>query len=105
MELEFISTVSSKGQTTVPKEIRDRLHLSKGQAIRWVLDAEHGTVNVARPEQAVNPFLAALCKYPLPEGVTTEAWMAEIRGVRDPELQNGPGAKIVSFEAYLESPC
>lgn len=39
------STITSKGQVTVPKAIRDRLHLSPGDRIEFIVD-EDGTVRV-----------------------------------------------------------
>jgi AbrB family looped-hinge helix DNA binding protein len=32
------STVSEKGLTTIPKEIRDRLGIKKGDTLRWIID-------------------------------------------------------------------
>lgn len=34
------STITSKGQTTIPKEIRDRLGLHPGDKIDFVIDAD-----------------------------------------------------------------
>lgn len=34
------STITSKGQTTIPKEIRDRFGLHAGDKIDYVVDAE-----------------------------------------------------------------
>ena len=40
------STLTSKGQITVPKEIRDRLHLSTGDRVRFLTDGEGRVVMV-----------------------------------------------------------
>jgi antitoxin PrlF len=39
------SSITSKGQTTIPKEIRDHLHLKPGDRIEFVTD-EDGRVVV-----------------------------------------------------------
>ena len=36
------ATITSKGQVTVPKPIRDRLHLRPGDKIDFVLEADGG---------------------------------------------------------------
>lgn len=46
------STITSKYQTTVPKEIRDRLRLDSGDVLIWELDGEG-----ARVRPAVRQFL------------------------------------------------
>ena len=33
-------TVTSKGQTTIPKEVRDHLHLNPGDKLDFLIDAE-----------------------------------------------------------------
>jgi AbrB family looped-hinge helix DNA binding protein len=38
------STVTAKGQTTIPKEIRDHLGLRPGNRIDYVMDAEGNVV-------------------------------------------------------------
>ena len=38
------ATVTSKGQITIPKEIRDRLGLSPGDGLEFVVDAEGNLV-------------------------------------------------------------
>lgn len=40
------ATLTSKGQITVPKEIRERLHLSTGDRVRFLTDGEGQVVMV-----------------------------------------------------------
>lgn len=42
------ATVTSKGQVTIPKEIRDRLELEAGTEVEFVLDDEQITVRRKR---------------------------------------------------------
>ena len=39
-----ISTLTSKGQTTIPKEVRDHLRLSSGDQIDFVIQADGSVV-------------------------------------------------------------
>lgn len=41
----YVGKVTSKGQTTVPKEVRDFLGLAEGTQVEWTLDNE-GTATV-----------------------------------------------------------
>ena len=36
------ATITSKGQVTLPKPIRDKLHLRAGDRIEFILDADDG---------------------------------------------------------------
>ncbi len=49
------STISSKGQITVPLEIRNRLGLKKGDRVEFVVDNDRTTIRPARAPE--NPFL------------------------------------------------
>jgi len=49
MSIAVDATVTSKGQVTIPKEIRDRLGLEAGQEVEFRLD-DDGTVEV-RPKR------------------------------------------------------
>lgn len=40
----MIGSITSKGQTTVPKEVRDRLGLEQGARIEWVIDGDKAIV-------------------------------------------------------------
>lgn len=94
------STITSKGQTTVPKRIRDQLHLGEGSKIEWAI-GEDGAVRVQVPQEQQNPFLAFLGAAPLPHGMSTDDFMRETRGVPDAALKDGPGARITSIDEYL----
>ena len=96
------STLTSKGQTTVPKPIREQLRLEAGAEMDWTLEAD-GTVTLRPATGPENPFLASLGAFPLPAGMTTETFMEDLRGPQEPEDRGGPGAKIVSLEEFLKS--
>lgn len=42
---KYLGRVTSKGQTTVPKEVRDFLGIAEGTQVEWTLD-EGGTATV-----------------------------------------------------------
>lgn len=49
------SKLTSKGQTTVPREIRDALRLAEGAQIEWVVNEADGTATVKpRTRRAVD---------------------------------------------------
>jgi antitoxin PrlF len=52
------STVTDKGQTTVPREVRDALGIKPRQRLQWDL-AENGTVTV-RPEPSALALYGSL---------------------------------------------
>jgi antitoxin PrlF len=73
------STISSKGQVTVPIEVRHRLGLKEGDRVEFVF--EDGRT-VLRPERAEeNPFLQFLGA--LPAFKTREEIIAWHRNLRD----------------------
>jgi AbrB family looped-hinge helix DNA binding protein len=50
---ETVTTrVSQKGQTTIPKEIRDRLGIEPGDRVEWTDDGELVTVERETPESS-----------------------------------------------------
>jgi antitoxin PrlF len=60
---EELSTISSKGQTTVPKSVRQALGLSEGDQIAFRVDETGVTLrraDDARDDPALGPFLALL---------------------------------------------
>ena len=52
--MKNFSTISSKGQVTVPQEIRNRLGLSAGDRVEFVMEGERTVIRPAR--SASNPF-------------------------------------------------
>jgi len=43
------STITSKGQTTVPKEVRDALDLGPGHKLTWEISGDHVAIMTERP--------------------------------------------------------
>jgi antitoxin PrlF len=75
------STISSKGQITVPLEIRKRLGLKKGDRVEFVMENNRTTIRPARATD--NPFL----KYAgaLPAFTSIRKVNAWVRTLRDEE--------------------
>ncbi len=73
------SSISSKGQVTIPQEVRLRLGLQEGDRVEFVVEGERTLIRPAR--QAHNPFecyVGALGTFP--GGVEEiNAWVAELR--------------------------
>ena len=62
---EEISTISSKGQTTIPKSVRQALGVNEGDQIAFRVDADGVTVRRAeetRDDPAIASFLSLLAK-------------------------------------------
>jgi len=52
--MRYSSTISSKGQVTVPQEIRNRLGLATGDRVDFVIEGERTVIRPARSTS--NPF-------------------------------------------------
>jgi AbrB family looped-hinge helix DNA binding protein len=72
-----IATLTSKGQVTLPKSIRDRLDLHSGDKLDFVMRHE-GIVEVVPIKQPASRLKGILPKPPVP--VTIEAMNAAIAG-------------------------
>jgi antitoxin PrlF len=74
-----IATVTSKGQVTMPIEIRSRLGLKEGDRLAFINDGGEIILRLDRGQK--NPFVAyagVLC--PIKGGTKAiNAWMAELR--------------------------
>ena len=72
------STISSKGQITVPLEIRNRLGLKQGDRVEFVVENNHTTIRPARGPG--NPFLKYVGALPAFSGVQEiNAWVRSLR--------------------------
>jgi len=74
------SVISSKGQLTVPQEIRLRLGLKEGDRVEFVVEGGNTIIRPARP--AENPFeaYAGVLAEAFPKGVREiNAWVDELR--------------------------
>jgi antitoxin PrlF len=75
------STISSKGQITVPLEVRKRLGLKAGDRVEFVVDKDRTTIRPARAPQ--NPFLKYVGALPAFSSIQeANAW---VRALRDEE--------------------
>ena len=55
VRLSLQSTVTSKGQTTIPKELRDALGIKEGTPLRWKL--ESGVLTVRAKTKRLEDFV------------------------------------------------
>ena len=77
------STVSSKGQITIPQEIRTRLGLKEGDRVEFVIEDDK---TILRPERTdENPFQAWVGAFPaFKNRKEINDWISEMRD-EDPE--------------------
>jgi antitoxin PrlF len=72
------STISSKGQITVPLEIRNRLGLKEGDRVEFVVEDDRTTIRPARGPE--NPFLRYVGALPAFSDVSEiNRWMRNLR--------------------------
>jgi antitoxin PrlF len=79
------STISSKGQITVPQEVRKRLGLEPGDRVEFVVEEGRTIIRPARPES--NPYEKYIgIAGPFPGGEEgIKAWIDEMRSDKDYE--------------------
>ena len=90
------ATLSSKGQLTLPRAVRERLGVDKGDSVEFTLD-EQG-IHLQPLRQNENPFLAWLARTPAPAQASADAREARHAGLTPEErqlLQAGPGARLI----------
>jgi antitoxin PrlF len=77
------STITSKGQLTVPQEIRKRLGLQTGDRVEFVMEESRTIVRPARTE--TNPFAKLIgILGPFPGGEEgIKAWIDDMRSDKD----------------------
>jgi AbrB family looped-hinge helix DNA binding protein len=80
--------LTTKGQVTIPKAVRDHLGLTPGSEVEFVVDGD-GHVRVRRAQAASDSFAARLERWrgrgikPDWQGLTTDEIMELLRGPRD----------------------
>lgn len=78
------STISSKGQVTVPREVRKRLGLKSGDRVEFVLEDGRTIIRPARGRE--NPFLKYAGAFPAFSSVEeVNAWVRSLRDEEDEE--------------------
>lgn len=68
--IQLQSTVTSKGQTTIPKELRDAMGIKEGTPLRWKL--ENGVLTVRPKSKRIEEFAGLLGPPPNERHVTVE---------------------------------
>lgn len=101
-------TVTSKGQITLPKAVRDHLGATQGTRLEFVL--EDGGVSVRNSTAAdhatpSNPWQRWLGAAPLGDGQTTEEFMRDLRDRTDDlgRLPNPPEQRIIYLNDSSDS--
>ena len=82
------STISSKGQITVPQEIRKRLGLETGDRVEFVVEEDRTVIrNAATLGRSINPFEKYIgIAGPFPGGEEgIKAWIDDMRSDKDYE--------------------
>lgn len=74
--MRFLAAVTSKGQITIPKQIRDRLELAEGDAVVFV-PFDHGVMMIPR-NKPVERIFGLLSAYAIP-GMSTEDYDKAVR--------------------------
>uniref|UniRef100_A0A7V4XV35 AbrB/MazE/SpoVT family DNA-binding domain-containing protein n=1 Tax=Acidobacterium capsulatum TaxID=33075 RepID=A0A7V4XV35_9BACT len=83
--MALTSTVSSKGQVTIPREIRTRLGLKEGDRVEFVVEDDKTVLKPVRDEE--NPFKAWVGAFPaFKNREEINAWISEMRD-EDPEVK------------------
>lgn len=95
--MKATATVSSKGQVTLPREVRERLGVEKGDKLEFTLD-EQG-IHLRPVRSGRNPFLSWLASRPAGRDADFEnVRVQRHEGLSEQEiaiLRQGPGARVV----------
>ncbi len=77
--MKYSSTISSKGQVTVPQQIRNRLGLTTGDRVEFVVEGERTVLRPARAASSpFDKYKGALGTFPGGEK-EINAWLQEMR--------------------------
>lgn len=76
--MAYSSSISSKGQVTVPQEIRNRLGLSAGDRVEFVIEGDRTIIRPLR--NGTDPFARYQGALGSPGGAKdVNAWVRELR--------------------------
>lgn len=87
-----VATVTSKGQITLPKEVREHLHVGEGDRLEFLID-EGGEVRVRPVAGTVEAFLELLQGLGAPAHSLEEVEEAMVRGMVADDLRIRRGEK------------
>jgi len=77
-----VSRISSKGQVTIPKAIREFLNLDKGDKVAFI--EENGKVVITKSSViALRQFLDSMSKEAEEKGITEEMLLNDLEQVRE----------------------
>ena len=77
-----VSRISSKGQVTIPKAIRERLNLEEGDKVAFI--EENGKIVISKSSvAALKEFLSIMSKEAESKGVTEEELLKDLEDVRE----------------------
>jgi antitoxin PrlF len=77
--MKYSSTISSKGQVTVPQQIRNRLGLSAGDRVEFVIEGERTVIRPARAKaNNFDNYRGALGTFPAGAD-EINAWLHDLR--------------------------
>jgi antitoxin PrlF len=78
-----VSKMTSKGQITIPKTIRQRLNLVEGDKVAFIED-DNGKIIITRSSVlALREFLDSMSKESLAKEVTEEELLSDLEQVRE----------------------
>lgn len=82
MDME-VSRMTSKGQVTIPKSIRERLNLKEGDRVAFIED-ENGNVTIKKASTLVfNRLADKIARMAEEEGITEEKLLETLERVRE----------------------
>ena len=82
MDME-VSRITSKGQITIPKAIRERLNLAEGDKVTFIDDGSGKIVITKSSVVALREFLDSMAKEATAKGVTEEDLLNDLKQVRE----------------------
>jgi antitoxin PrlF len=86
--MKNVSTISSKGQVTVPRGIRDRLGLSAGDQVEFAIDGDRTVIRPARSTTKVFArYKGVLPAFSGKEQINS--WVDELRTDERPRQRRG----------------